>query len=457
MALSKEDRISFSKKIISAEVDKAGIESSKQQITLEKQKAFDLDQANKRLVDSKTALIDPYQVEYSRYNGILRTSLTEQDIQDAGDLKLGNFLYPNDQQNPPPSTAPQVWTQPKPYARNKAVGKQYDETYPAPAVAEQNKLSDVLASIALLEAYPLIQRVTGQQCGATGTCSLPAYTTQLDCTTNGGVWTVGPDVISTNTALQTTYNTLLSQVNDLKAYVLATQPLILTTDSAPRQPQNNLAISNINTLVSAIDTWLALTPFNTAHNQTTCIGFNSYNPALLGPTRLQSGDFTTLKNSILSRQTFVGSRIGQIDSNLGSISQDLSSGDFTGSGLYFERWNFVGLRLNFFGGSLLALKGFDRAIGAQNALQAQIDLSKNSYSQLLTASILSAPSNGTKVLHLKSIGDIVVGDNVFLVSDSQDEIQLTVASVEGNKVTVNREVPAKYRPAESARLYKDKS
>jgi hypothetical protein len=458
MALSKQDRIVFSKKIVSAEFEKNGIEDSKNKILTEKQKAYDLDQANKKLVDSKSILIDAYHVELSRYNGILRTSLTETDIQDAADFKLGNFLYPNDQQNPPPSLAPQIWTKPKPYARNKAVGKLYNESYPPAVAAEQSKINDILTKISTIETYPLIQRVTGQKCITTGTCSLPAYTTQATCVANGGVWTPGPDSITTNTDLQNDYNTLLTQINDFKSYVLTTQSLILTNDPvSSRQTQNNTASANINIIVAAIDAWLALTPFNTNHGQTTCTGFNSYNPVLLGPTRLQSGNLTTLKNAFLARQAFVATRISQIDTNLGSLTQDLSSGDVTGSGLYFERWNYLLLRLNFFGGSLLSYKNFDKAINAQNALQAQADLSKNTYSTLLTASILSAPSNGTKVLHLKNIGDFAVGDNIFIVSDTQEEMGLTIASVEGNKITVDREVPAKYRPAEWARVYKDKT
>lgn len=457
MALSKQDRISFSKKIVNAEVEKTGIESSKQKIEVEKQKAYELDQANKNLVDGKTVLINAYQVELSRYNGIARTSLTETDIQDAADFKLGNHLYPNDAQNPPPSTAPQIWTQPKPYARNKAVGKLYNENYPTAVAAEQSKINNILTSINTIETYPLIQRVTGQLC-TNGTCSIPQYTNQTDCTSNGGTWTPGPDTIISNAALQATYNTLVTQVNDLKTYVLTTQGLILTNDPVTsRQTQNNTAIANINTIVAAIDTWLGLTAFNTGHGQTTCAGFNSYNPALLGATRLQSGNLTTFKNAITTRQTFVATRVTQIDTNLGSLTQNLTNGNVTGSGLYLERWDFLSLRLNFFGGSLLAFKGFEKAINAQNALQAQIDLAKNIYSGLLTASILSAPSNGTKVLHLKSIQDFASGDNIFLVSDTQEELGLTIASVQGNKIIVDREVPAKYRPAESARVYKDKT
>jgi hypothetical protein len=458
MALSKQDRIAFSKKIVGAESEKASIDSSKKKIEVEKQKAFEIDQANKNLIDPKTNLINAYHTELSRYNGILRTSLTETDFLDAAELKLGNSLYPNDAQNPPPSLAPNVWTKTVPYARTKAVGKLNNEAYPAASAAEQSKINNILTSINTIEGFPLIERVTGQECAPTGTCSIPNYTTQSSCVNNGGVWTPGPDAIGPNAALLAAYNTLVTQVNDLKNYVLTTQGLILTNDPVPsRQAQNNTAISNIPTFVAAIDAWLALTPFNTGHGQTTCSGFNSYNPALLGATRLQAGNLTTFKNAILARQSFVSNRITQIDTNLGAINQNLSNGSATGSGLYFERWNFILLRLNFFGGSLIAFKGFEKAIQAQDALKDQIDLAKDTYSNLLTASILSAPSNGTKVLHLKSIGDLAQGDKIFLVSDTQEELSFKIASVQGNRITVDREVPAKYRPAEFARVYKDKT
>jgi len=457
MALPKEDRISFSKQIVGADSTKTSIEGSKKAITIEKNKAFNLDQANKRLVDAKALLVDGYQAEFARYDGIVRTTLSETDIQNSANLVIGNFLYPNNPQNPPPSTAPNVWTKTKPYARNKAIGKQYDETFAAPISAEQSKTTAILALITAIETnYTLIQRVTGQECGASGTCSIPIHTTQTACQLAGGIWTPGPDIISTNTALNTDYNDLLSAINDLKSHLLTTQPTILTSDTdTTRQTQNNTASSNINTIVAALDAWLALTPFNTSHGQINCAGFNSYNPALLGATRLQSGELDTLEAALISRQTFVTSRVGQLNSNLGSITQDLTTGNVTGSGLYFERWNFIQLRLNLFGGSLVAFKGFEKAIEAQNAQQAQIDLAKNSYTSLLTTSALSAPTNGTKVVHVKSSAGFLVGDNVYIVSDTQDEILRTIESIDGNRIVVGVEVPPKYRPAEAARLYKD--
>lgn len=440
MPLSKEDRIAFSKKIVSADSEIAAIEGSKAQIQGERQKAFDLDQANKGLVDGRNFFIDPYHIELSRYTGILRTSLTEAAIQDAAAKKVGNFLYPNDPQNPPPSLAPNLWIAPKPYARNLAVGRQYDENFPAANTAEQQLTSSILAAIATIESFSLIERTTGQ------TCTTPTPPPVL------------PDSIVPNTALLDVYNALVSDLNSLKSYAQATSSLIFVQDPDPaRQAQANAAVADIPNVVAGIDAWLAVDEFDTGHGQTTCAGFNSFNASTLGPTRLQPAALDALELALTSRQSFVSTRVSQINGYLGNITQDLNTGDFTGSGFYFQRWNFVSLRLNFFGGSLIALTGFDQAINAQGAFQGQTELAKDTYSSILTTSLLAAPSNGTPSLSLREIGDLVVSDKVFLISDTQEELILTIASVSGKRITVNRPIPAKYRPEEFARVYKDKS
>jgi hypothetical protein len=435
MPLSKSDRISFSKQIISSEATKNSIESSKEKISAEKDKAFDLDQANKNLLDSVNFFINAYQGEIDRYDGIVRTVLTESIIQESANFALGNFLFPNDVQNPPPSTAPQVWTKAKPFARSILVGKLANESFATPIPAEQNTISNALTLINKIETdYTLIQRVTGQRC----------------------VTVMMVDVISTYADLNNDYNNLLADINFIKSQALGTQAIILTSDpNTTRQSENNAAIADINTIVSAIDTWLAVTPFNTSHGQSTCSGFNSYNPALLGATRLQSGNLAAIKNALLSRQAFITSRIFQINSYLGTINQSMVTGEATGSGLYFDRWNRVLLRLNLFGGSLVQFKGFEKAVDAQQAQQDQADLSKATYESLLRTSLLSSPTNGTKAIHLKSAAGFLPGDNIFLVSETQEEIKLTIESIELNKIVVGKEVPPKYRPDELARIYKD--
>lgn len=437
MSLTKADRIIFSKKIVEADPLKAIIDQSKASLEAKKLQAEELDAGNKRLVDARTDLINPYEVEIARYDGLGRTHLTEAIIQDSANRVVGNHLFPNDPNNPPPSLAPFTWTKAKPYARTAAVGKQTNESFASPVSAEQSKLQDIIDLINKIQTdYTVIQRVTGEQC-------IP------------GIFP-DPDIIASYPALVADYNQLVSYVNDLKPYVLATQSLIFTGDpNTTRQAQNNAAISDINNIVAAIDLWLTYPEFDNTHGQTSCSGFNSYNPELLDDTRLHIDELAALKTAMLSRQTFVNTRVSQINTNLGIINQDLSTAEATGSGLYFERWSFLLLRLNLFEGSLTEAKGFDSALAAQDAQKEQIDLFKSSYSSLLTASLLSAPANGTKVLHVKSSQGFSAGDAVYLVSETQDEITLNIETVEGNRIVVGSEIPAKYRPQELARLYKE--
>ena len=96
-----------------------------------------------------------------------------------------------------------------------------------------------------------------------------------------------------------------------------------------------------------------------------------------------------------------------------------------------------------------------RSISAQEDQKSQIDTAKNTYSGLLTVGILSASANGTKLIHLKSSVGFLPGDSIYLVSETQEEISRSVISVSGNSITLNQEVPAKYRSEELARIYKD--
>lgn len=457
MMLSKQDRIAFSKEIVAYRFESAKIDLAKLSIQAERDRVNNLDQGNKNLLDAKTYLVDGYQDELDRYDGVVRTKVTESDIQDAANMVVGNDLRPNDESNPPPSTAPFVWTKLKPFARTIAVGKLSNETYAAPIAAEQSKLVDALNYISTIETFTLIQRVTGQSCNATGTCSNPFYTDQTSCELNLHTWTPGPDSIANDPALQAAYNNLLSTVNDLKSYTLTTQSVILTDDpNTGRQAQNNTSISNITTFVAAIDTWLAVTPFNTAHGQTTCAGFNSYPPALLGSTRLQAAELAAIKSALQTRQAFVSSRVSEINTNLGTVTQNISTGSSTGSGLYFERWQMIELRLNMVGGTAVLLASLDAGLQGQTEMKERLDLAKTTYESVLTCSLLSAPTSGTRVVHVENPADFIVGDIVYLISDTQEELTRNIEAISGSALTLGQPIPAKYRPAEFARLYKDK-
>jgi hypothetical protein len=456
MPLSKDDRIAFSKKIVEVPFEVASIEQSKNAILIEKGKAEKLDIAHKNLTDTKTVLVDAYQLELTTLDGNSRTTITETDIQNAASYAPGNFLYPTDPNSPPPSTAPQVWTKTKPYSRNKGVGKLFNETFGAPVTKEPDLITAVQSSISTIEStFDAIERVTGQKC-TNGTCSLPIYDNSLDCTTNGGVWTPGPDAIVSDPAMVSALNNLITQVNTLRSFLISEAAIIYLLDSnAVRQGESQAALTDINNTISIIDAWLALNNFNTSHGQTTCAGFYAYNPLLLGPTKMRQPQIDALKNELIARASFVTVRAGQLNGYLGTLTQSLSTGDVTGSGLYFERWSFLQLRLNLLGGSLIDLKGYDSAINAQNDQISNILSSKATYELLLTCSIMAAPGNGTKFLHLKSAVGFSVGDTVYIVTEDQPEIQRNIEAIDGNRLTLGQPVPANYRESALGRVYKD--
>lgn len=454
--LSQDDRISFSKKIVEAPFAIDAVNRSKAALNIEYQKALKLDTAHKNLVDGKTALINAYQPEYSYLDGNGRNQLTEQDQQDAANFVLGNSLYPNDPNNPPPSTAPMIWTKTIPYARTKAIGKQNNETYTT-VTKEGDLISAIQSSITSLQTlYTAIQLVTGQHCVNGGSCSNPIYLDQTTCVANGGTWTP-TETIEAFTAIHTALTTLVTQVTSWQTFATTEAAAIyLSETDATRLAQNQAAYNYIqSTILPAIATWLAYSDFNTSHGQTTCAGFNSYNPTSLGNTKLQASILTTLGSVMTSRLSFITTRLSQLSTNLGSITQSLVDGTATGSGFYFERFQFLELRLNILGGSLVALRGFARAMVAQDDQIANITNSTSIYQTLLTCSIFAAPSSGTKTINVKNATGFAIGNNVFLVSDTQPEVVRTIQSIDGNRITLGQEVPATYRPNEFARVYKD--
>lgn len=457
MALSKEDRIAFTKKIVEADQTLATFDASQAQLLQEKQKALKLDEGHKTLLELRTLAINAYQNELAQLDGIVRTQTIEQHYIDSANFVYGNIYYPNVPGGTPPSINPNVWTKTKPYLRTYAIGKDNNEAYPGTTPTEQSKINAVKAAITAAETFLDIQRTTGQTC-YNGFCSLPAYLTQTDCTSHGGTWTPGPpDNITTYPAVVTALNNLVTAVQDYKNFLIAEAALIYTNDfNSTRQAQNNIALNNINSvIIPAINTWQAYPNFNNAHGQTTCAGFFAFPVSSLGPTKLRSTELNALKAAINARESFVTTRITQLTNNLGSVTQNLSDGSITGSGLYFERATFINLRLALLGGSLIDLLGYDRAVNAQNDLKNNIISAKNTYLSLLACTAFAAPANNTNNIHVKSSAGFSVGDTVYIVSETQEEIVRTISAIVGNRIVLGQPVSSKYRESELARMYKE--
>lgn len=455
MALSQEERIAISKKIVQIPQQNAASDTIVAQIDAEKAKAQKEDDANKTLMDDVTVLINGYQTERERYDANGHNQLLEQDLLSSADRTLGNFFFPNDTQTPTPSIADGVWKQFIPHAYNKALGKSYAEAYSVVA-KEQTSIDDVLAKIAVVESFSNITRSTGQSCGATGTCSLPQYTTQSDCTTNGGLWTPGPDLISNSSAMQAAGSALIASVLAWESFMNATFAIIPTNDTEPiRAAQNTASKADITNAISIIDTWQALTTYNTAHGQTTCIGFNAYNFNLLGPVKFRAAELQPIKDELIARQAFITTRLGQLNTDLGTVVQNLADGSLTtATGMYGKRMKIINSRLNAMGGSLSKLKGLQRGQSAQEQAKDSNANTASVYSSVMLCSAFRAPSTGTSTIHVLDGTGFAIGNAVYVCADNQEEIATTITNVQGNTIYLADKIPQKYRQNELARLYK---
>ena len=439
MPLSPEDRQAFSLKIVTSNVEINGILTAKAQLQSQIGKVQKLDTANKNLFTPINTLINAYHQEIQKLDGNQRTSITEQDILDSAGKKFQNHFFPNDTATNVPSLSSlnNVWPRVKPFALTYAIGKNYTEGYTV-IQKEGDLITAALGYITDSTNYSNIQNTTGQHCVSSPT---PPTST-----------------IESFAAVQTLKTNLVNTINSLVAFLNAEVASIVTNDAdAGRQAQNNAAITNINTVIlPALNTWLAYPDFNTSHGQSTCAGFNSYDSNLLAPTKLHSTQLTALQSALTNRQSFVSTRLSQLNTVLGTVVQNITTGEVTSSsGLYGPRYSYLVLRLNALGGSLSQLVGLQTSTSAQDSIILGIKDAKAIYQSVVPTSILKAPASGTDKISLIDTSFLSVGDTVYIMSEGQQELQRAIKDIQGELVTLNEEVPAKYRPEEKARLYKD--
>lgn len=461
MALSQSDRIAISKKIVV--IPSANEESADSKAILQGQLAQYQanDTAHKNLMDDKTILINPYQTEAGRYDGQLRTVIVEQDMINAADKVDGNYFYLNKPTVPTPSVPSGVWKNLSPFANGYGIGKNYTEGYGS-TQKEQDLIDTIEGLLTSINAVSEIIRTTGESCGSSGTCSLPLYTDEAAClaaTPTPGIWTPGPDIISTNAAIHTLHDNLVTAVQAWQSFYLATKAIInaIVDPNATRGNFNVSAMADIDAVNTDVNAWLALQDYDTNHGQTTCIGFNAYNPMLLNQTKLRNDGLTILTTAIVDRQLNIADRLGSLTSStyLGTVVQTADGSITTSTGLYGQRFGVIDLRLNLTIGSLNQLKSIQRGAATLDQMVASNNAALNIYASIMTASIFLAPSVGSNKIHVKDTAGFTVGDQVYVMADKQEEIVTFITAITGFLVELTDVVPEKYRETEFARLYKE--
>lgn len=454
MALSQDDRIAISKKIVNIPLENQTADTTKAQLAAVKAEAEAQDNANKAIIGERNTLINAYQLEFNRYDGNLRTTLSEQDFQDSVGRIKGNAFFPADTDvTTLPGIPTGVWTNLTAYSQTKVIGKKSDGTYDSTQY-EQELIDAVNDAIAAVEAFDVVEQSTGEQC-IEGTCSLPIYDNQIDCVDNAGVWTPGI-VINTYQDMQDAGQALIDAVQAWEDFLNGTKAVVPTTDTnGTRAAQNTASIADIDNAISEIDSWQAFPDYDTGHGQVTCIGFYAVDVNTLNQTKFRADSLQILKDEITAREAFITNRISELETNLGSVTQDYSNGEVSAAtGLYGARYRFIDMRVNALSGSLAKLKGIENGEAAQDAMKSANDNAAAAYDSLMKATAFRAPGTNTNSIHVLDPSAFSVSDSVYIISDTQQEISATITDIDNNRIVLDTKIPEKYRTSEFARLYK---
>ena len=440
MPLASADRIAFSGQIVGAAAQIKAIAQAQAQLQVAINQLQALDTANMNLFTPSNLLINSYQSELSDLDGNGRTVIVEQDIQDAANKKFQNHFFPNDTSTTVPSISSlhNVWPYVTPYALGFGIGKSYSEAYTT-VTKEGDDISAITTLIASTSVYTDQELTTGDALSS-GSCSLPQYTDQASCLAHSGTWT--PGTLGPSSEIAAIKTNMVNAVNALKTFLTAEVALIPTNDPA-NQTNNQAAINNINNVtIPALNTWLAYPDFESTG---------------AGPSKLHSTQMGALSTALSNRTTFIATRITQLNAILGTITQDITNGNVTGSGLYLTRFNYLVLRLNLLGGSLSQLAASKAASNAQTSISANVSSTAATYANILPTTLLAAAGNGTAAVSVVDASKYSVGDTVFVVADGQPELQRAIKSIAGLLITLNDVIPAKYTTDINVRLYKDLS
>lgn len=446
------------------------------QDSMEDVKAELLEQDNniKKFYDFYNASVNAYQDESQYIDGVIRSEVTESQIQDSAKRENGNLYFP--------STETFTWTQFTPYvdaASNlkglptsnasdwelKVISNTLDAdlgiqalfnlmvTGQAGAIADTGSLSAGVLTVTVggqaIGSLCFVGGTTLVRIDSAGMAPLTFNVTVIlgPASASGAVINSLPSHSNaqrnTLTSPQPAYLALLvdaikTRVQDWEDFLDSQEAALNTNedDRSPQSSQNATAKLDIDNAQSVINAWQAL------------------------PDSGSSGDdskFTDLRfgfitSEITARQSFTTTRLSQISTALGSITQ-AGDGSVSGSGMYKLRYDQLNNRINLVGGPLT---GYWQKDMASNALE-EISETKNSqldtFTSKMKAALLANTAKGTQKIQVTSTADFLAGQTVYVVSETQAELTGTIASVDSaQQLTLSFIVPATYTIGDKARI-----
>ncbi len=436
MALSKQDRISLSKKIVEIPETNVSIEAVKAQIIQQQQKSIKEDAVNASIQSSYDNVINLYQPELNYLDGNKRTTLTPAIIESAAKGEARNGFFLADPTFPTPSLPSGVWKFFSPIGFTWAIGKNNAEAYLVESNAELPAINAISPIITQIETYAVSARATGSQCTSAPNPTPPPpilYTSQP------------------NTAIQTLLTNLKAQVTKWKTSLNSQKGVIVLSETVPaRLAQNQAAYNAIDPVLNQLTLWESYIDFNSGSSCPLSENWSSYSQNKLHPDSL-----LILKNLITSRTVSVNNRLSELNTHFGSIVQDMSTGALVSfSGWYGKRYLILDSRLNLISGTAAGKFGANKAIETQDQVKASNAVSLAAYSLSMKCARAAAPGIDTPYLNMENASDFNVSDRVYVVADDQEELSGSILEKTGNRVKLTFVIPKKYTLSNYTRLYK---
>lgn len=164
----------------------------------------------------------------------------------------------------------------------------------------------------------------------------------------------------------------------------------------------------------------------------------------------------TLDTHVASRISTASTRVTQIETALGSVTDD---GDGTVSfsastDIYPERYKALNYRIHRGLGSLKRKVGLEQNANLLGSMLDLLNDSQTDYENRVIATKLSSNADGTAQIEVEDSTGFALSDTVYVVSETQSELSGTIRYIDENTIVLSFKVSTDYLTNDLARLYK---
>lgn len=232
-----------------------------------------------------------------------------------------------------------------------------------------------------------------------------------------------------NTLISSTYQRILTELTNRIITSAGVWNIALNNQLAQlnvnvdAEAQITTAKTNVNNAQTDYNTWLALTSTGTSGK---FVGISLNN----------------LASAYNTKYSLLASRVSQITTALGFVSQDIL-GNYSGTGLYLQRFKCLNFIINRSDGPLFAVEGIKKAQTMFEEKISNVTDKLATFSNFVRYGMATADPTTDSIV-INNVSSFSVADVVFLVGDDLPSIPAIILSISGPNVTLSITIPKQY-------------